>query len=134
MAALELRRRWLAIAHRPADMTLKSPRAGEVAHVPCGEGVRFGYERELDASLLEDRGERYLQTPAGWTADLVVFRSGQAALACLLQFAAVAVGPERSLSRSPMPAPISRPLPCCRPGRDGCSGRRAPRRASGSTC
>ena len=87
-AAMELRRTWLALAHRPADAMLKSPREGQVAHVPCGDGVRFGYERELDASLLEGRGSGYMQLPTGWSGDLVVYRSGQAALACFLQFAA----------------------------------------------
>ena len=80
-AAMELRRTWLALAHRPADATLKSPRDGKVAHVPGGGGIRFGYERDLDASLLEDRGGSYLRPPAGWSSDLVLHRSGQAALA-----------------------------------------------------
>lgn len=83
-AALELRRRWLALAHRPADSIMKSPRRGSVAEVPCGERIAFGYERDLDAGSLERRGEAYLQVPPGWTADLVLCRSGQAALATLL--------------------------------------------------
>lgn len=85
-AALELRRRWLRLAHRPADVTLKSPRQGMVAAVPCGETVSFGYERDLDAALLEARGPAYMQVPHGWTGDLVLWRSGQAALAGLLHW------------------------------------------------
>lgn len=97
-AAMELRRTWLGLAHRPADAMLKSPREGKVAHVPCGDRVRFGYERDLDASLLEDRGASYLRPPAGWSSDLVLHRSGQAALASFLQFAAARWGREGSLT------------------------------------
>jgi hypothetical protein len=49
--------------------------------------VSFGYERDIDVTLLEQRND-YLRAPAGWSADLVLFRSGQAALACLIHFAA----------------------------------------------
>ena len=86
-AAMELRRRWLAAAHGPADTTLKSPCDGASTRLPHGETVRFGYERELDASVLETRGragEDDFLTPAGWRATRVVCRSGQAALSCLL--------------------------------------------------
>lgn len=85
-AAMTLRRNWLGVAHRPGDATLKSPHAGHVARVACGSRVTFGYERDIDASLLEQR-MGYLRVPAAWSADLVLFRSGQAALACLLHFA-----------------------------------------------
>src|SRR5689334_11778630 len=64
-AAMTLRRTWLGVAHRPGDATLKSPRAGHVAHVACGSDVSFGYERDIDVALLERR-EGYLQAPAGW--------------------------------------------------------------------
>jgi len=90
-AAMVLRRNWLGVAHRSGDATLKSPRAGHVAHVPCGSGVSFGYERDIDVSLLEQRRD-YVRAPAGWAADLVLFRSGQAALACLIHFAAAQWG------------------------------------------
>jgi hypothetical protein len=86
-AAMTLRRRWLQLAHHPADATLKSPCDGEVAHMPSGRPVHFGYERQIDASALEGRGLAYLDRAAGWSSDLVLFRSGQAALASLLQFA-----------------------------------------------
>lgn len=94
---MALRRHWLGVAHRPADATLKSPRAGQIAHVASGSGVRFGYERDIDASLLEQRHD-YLPVPAGWTADIVLFRSGQAALACLIHFAAARWGKAGPLS------------------------------------
>lgn len=86
-AALKLRRHWLELAHHPGDRTMKSPREGKVAHVPCGAAVAFGYERDLDVSLLEGRGETYLAPPTGWSGDVVLCRSGQAALASFVQFA-----------------------------------------------
>jgi hypothetical protein len=86
-AALALRQSWLELAHRPADRTLKSPREGDTTRVACGERVRFGYEREIDVSMLEQRGVEYVQSAPGWNSEVVLFRSGQAALACLLQFA-----------------------------------------------
>lgn len=97
-AALMLRRAWLRAAHRPADATLKSPRDGEITRVPCGDDLHFGYERDLDVSILEDRGTTYALPPAGWTSDMVIFRSGQAALATILQFVAMAWGDKRTLS------------------------------------
>ena len=86
-AAMELRRRWLQLAHRPADVTLKSPCDGEVAYMPVGQTVRFGYERGIDMSSIERRGEDYLDRVSGWESEIVLFRSGQAALAGLLHFA-----------------------------------------------
>lgn len=97
-AALTLRQAWLSAAHRPADATLKSPRDGEIARVPCGDGLHFGYERDLDVSLLEDRGAAYARPPVGWTSDMVIFRSGQAALATILQFIAATWADRRTLS------------------------------------
>jgi hypothetical protein len=96
-AAMALRRAWLGVAHRPGDATLKSPRAGQVAQVACGSEVSFGYERDIDVSLLEKRRD-YLQAPRGWTGDLVLFRSGQAALACLIHWAAARWGAASPLS------------------------------------
>lgn len=84
-AAWSLRRTWLGLAHRPADDTPKSPCAGQSSHVASGGNVDFGYERDLDVSLLERRRDSYMERPDGWSAELVLFRSGQAALAALLQ-------------------------------------------------
>ncbi len=83
-AALELRRRWLERAHRPADSTLKSPCEGTTARMPGGGRVSFGYERDLDVSVLEAREPFDHAVPAGWTSTRVICRSGQAALSCLL--------------------------------------------------
>lgn len=97
-AAWSLRKTWLALAHRPADATPKSPCAGQQAHVADGSDVDFGYERDLDASVLESRGAAYASKPAGWSADLVICRSGQAALANLLQFVVGRCGGDDALS------------------------------------
>jgi hypothetical protein len=83
-AALALRRAWFERAHKPADTTLKSPCAGTTARLPGGDTVRFGYERDLDASLLEERGVLDHPTPDGWTSSRVLCRSGQSTLSCLL--------------------------------------------------
>ncbi len=77
-AAWALRKSWLAIAHRPADAMPKSPCAGQTAHLACGDDLSFGYDRELDPSSLEARRDGYLPRTAGWTRDLVLYRSGQA--------------------------------------------------------
>ena len=69
--------------------------------MPCGEGLHFGYERDLDVSILEDRGATYASPPAGWTSDMVIFRSGQAALASILQFVAAAWGDRADRCRRP---------------------------------
>lgn len=87
-AALELRRAWLARAHRPADATLKSPCEGDVSRMPDGQSVRFGYERELSAHLLEGRTPLCYPVPRGWRSLRVLCRSGQAALSCLLHLVA----------------------------------------------
>ena len=83
-ALLQLRREWLAKAHRPGDTTLKSPCEGDVPHMPDGAGVPFGYERELGADMLEDRMPLCYPVPAGWQSVRILCRSGQAALSSLL--------------------------------------------------
>ncbi len=97
-AALALRKGWLAEAHRAADSTMKSPQEGVSPRSPCGERIAFGYERDLDVSLLEGRGAAWAPAPAGWNGELVIFRSGQAALAGALHFAAETWGHDRALS------------------------------------
>jgi hypothetical protein len=82
--ALALRRAWIERAHKPADTTLKSPCAGATVPMPSGDTVHFGYERDLDASMLEERGVLDHPTPDGWTSSRVLCRSGQSTLSCLL--------------------------------------------------
>jgi len=89
-AALDLRRAWLAKAHRPADATLKSPCEGEVSQLPDGQSICFGYERELSARLLERRAPLCYQVPRGWQSVRILYRSGQAALSSLLHHVAQA--------------------------------------------
>ena len=86
-AAWKLRGHWLKLAHRSGDSTLKSPSAGHGAQTPDGGYVDFGYERELDVSSLERGRSGYSPFIDGWSNDLVVFRSGQAALAGILHWA-----------------------------------------------
>jgi hypothetical protein len=83
-AALALRRAWFERAHEPAEATLKSPCAGTTVPMPGGDTVQFGYERDLDVSMLEKRGDLDHPTPDGWTSSRVLCRSGQSTLACLL--------------------------------------------------
>jgi hypothetical protein len=83
-AALALRRAWFERAHKPADATLKSPCAGTKVSLPGGDIVHFGYERNLEASTLEERGVLDHPTPDGWTSSRVLCRSGQSTLSCLL--------------------------------------------------
>jgi hypothetical protein len=100
LAAWRLREWWLRLAHRPADATPKTPSAGHAAHVAAGGEVDFGCERDLDASLLEGRRVDYMQTLPGWSSDLVLFRSGQAALAALLQYSVAEWGKDATLKIS----------------------------------
>jgi hypothetical protein len=83
-AALALRRAWFQRAHKPSDTTLKSPCVGTTARLPGGDTVSFGYERDLDVSMLEDRGVLDHPTPDGWTSSRVLCCSGQSTLSCLL--------------------------------------------------
>ncbi|HTG26449.1 MAG TPA: hypothetical protein VK681_41015 [Reyranella sp.] len=76
-AALALRRGWFERAHNSADAALKSPCAGTTVPMPGGDTVCFGYERDLDVSLLEERGTLDHPTPDGWTSSRVLCRSGQ---------------------------------------------------------
>lgn len=87
-AMFHLRRAWLEKAHRPGDRILKSPCEGEAAHLPGGADIPFGYERELDAGLLEKREPLCYEVPRGWQSVRVLCRSGQAALSCLLHLLA----------------------------------------------
>jgi len=87
-AMFGLRRAWLEKAHRPGDRTLKSPCEGQVALLPDGESVPFGYERELSADLLETRTPSCYVVPPGWQSLRVLCRSGQSALSCLLHLVA----------------------------------------------
>ena len=83
--ALELRRIWLRLAHGASDCYMKSPPLAQPKRMPNGEALEYSYERNLQPSPLEDRCGDYAPAPPGWTIDHVIFSSGQAALAALLQ-------------------------------------------------
>lgn len=114
-AALALRQAWFERAHKPADTTLKSPCAGATVPMPGGNTLRFGYERDLDVSLLEERGAPDYPTPDGWTSSRVVCRSGQSTLSCLLHFI-TSMGEPPFPSRCTMRAAISKARPSSRSG------------------
>lgn len=56
--------------------------------MPDGRRIHFGYERALDAGLLEGRQPLCYPAPAGWQSLRILCRSGQAALSALLHLIA----------------------------------------------
>lgn len=80
-----LRAIWLGVAHGCSDRHMKSPPLAQPKRTPGGSSVGYSYERNLQADLLERRCFNYAPPPPGWSADHVLFSSGQAALACFLQ-------------------------------------------------
>ena len=101
-AIFSLRRGWLAKAHKPGDATLKSPCEGDVARLPDGAKIPFGYERELGMDLLEKRMPLCYPVPHGWQSVRVLCRSGQAALSCLLHLVARRALPDDGSSLKPL--------------------------------
>ena len=97
--AWSLRRTWLALGHAAGDLTPKSPCIDTpIPHLASGSAVAFGYERELDISVLEGRGTAYAGCFNGWSTEVVICRSGQAALTCLLHYAIARWGDEGRLT------------------------------------
>jgi hypothetical protein len=97
--AWSLRRTWLALGHAAGDLTPKSPCIDmPVSRLASGSSVTFGYERELDVSVLEGRSAAYADRFEGWSTDMVICRSGQAALTCLLHYAIARWGDEGRLT------------------------------------
>lgn len=85
--AQELRALWLRYAQGATDGFLRSPAANQQPAV-TGAGTRlvFGYERELEPEVLEQRCASFTDTvPPGWSASHLLFSSGQATLSALLQ-------------------------------------------------
>jgi hypothetical protein len=80
----ELRRLWLKTSRRWSDRIMKSPPTEQVTATPSGAVIDYGYERDLDPTHLEKRCAQLAGVQAGWTADHVLFSSGQAALAAIL--------------------------------------------------
>lgn len=82
--AAELRRLWLFAAHTQAQRTDRTPLTGDVLTTPSGTEVPFGYERDLEPSILEQRAASYSPPPPGWSARHLFFGSGQSALTAIL--------------------------------------------------
>lgn len=91
-----LRAIWLGVAHACSDRHMKSPPLAQPKRTPGGSAVEYSYERNLQTDLLERRCFRYAPPPPGWSADHVLFSSGQAALACFLQSWFSMIRPEAS--------------------------------------
>jgi hypothetical protein len=82
--ALALRRICLSLAHAASDRALRSPRDVDLTVAPDGTAIDFGYERSIEPQNLETRCESYAPAPKGWSANHVLFSSGQAAMNALL--------------------------------------------------
>jgi hypothetical protein len=84
-ATRSLRHIWLAAAANATSKAYRSPSDGEAVLTPSGRFHNFGYERDLQPEQLERRCARFFAAPpAGWTADHVLFSSGQAAMNAVL--------------------------------------------------
>ncbi len=84
LAGRHLRRRCLQAAHAAADRCWKSPPQAQALRTAAGQAADHGYERELQPLLLEQRLTRAAPPPPGWSADHILFSSGQAALTAIL--------------------------------------------------
>jgi len=84
-AVQALRHIWLEAAASSTSKSYRSPAEGEKTVTPSGRFHNFGYERDLQPDRLEARcGQFFEAPPPGWSADHVLFSSGQAAMAALL--------------------------------------------------
>ncbi|HEY8253599.1 MAG TPA: hypothetical protein VIG39_03105 [Rhizomicrobium sp.] len=84
-ATRSLRHIWLAAAANSTSKAYRSPSDGEAVLTPSGRFHNFGYERDLQPEQLERRCARFFPPPPpGWTADHVVYSSGQAAMNAVL--------------------------------------------------
>ncbi len=84
-ATRSLRHIWLAAAANATSKAYRSPSDGEAVLTPSGRFHNFGYERDLQPENLERRCARFFPPPPpGWTADHVLYSSGQAAMNAVL--------------------------------------------------
>ena len=84
-ATRSLRHIWLAAAANATSKAYRSPSDGEAVLTPSGRFHNFGYERDLQPEQLERRCARFFPPPPqGWTADHVLYSSGQAAMNAVL--------------------------------------------------
>jgi hypothetical protein len=73
----------LRAAHDATDQTLRSPTRDEEPRGPGGRRVSFGYERDLDPSVIEQRLAQMQPCPKTWQCAHLAFSSGQSAMACI---------------------------------------------------
>jgi hypothetical protein len=84
-ATMALRHVWLAAAASSTSKSYRSPAKGERTITPAGRFHNFGYERDLQPTGLEARCAKFFPPPPpGWSAEHVLFSSGQAAMNALL--------------------------------------------------
>jgi hypothetical protein len=84
-AALALRHVWLEAAASTTSKSYRSPSEGERTTTPSGRFHNFGYERDLQPTMIETRCTRFFASPPpGWTQAHVLFSSGQAAMNAIL--------------------------------------------------
>jgi hypothetical protein len=83
--ARALRQLWLEACAFSTSNSYRSPPTREATKTPTGRRIDFGYERDLQPAHLEQRCWSFFDpTPAGWSADHILFSSGQSTMAALL--------------------------------------------------
>lgn len=84
-AARRLRGGWLRSVAAESSRVPRSPLEREVTRLEHSRHDAYGYERDFKPEGLEARGQIFFDAPPrGWTAEHVMFSSGQAALATIL--------------------------------------------------
>ncbi|HLK25424.1 MAG TPA: hypothetical protein VKT30_12270 [Caulobacteraceae bacterium] len=84
-AAKTLRTGWLRSVAAETSRVFRSPTEGEVERLSRSRRDAYGYERDFQPERLEQRCHAFFGAPpGGWTAEHVLFSSGQAALATVL--------------------------------------------------
>ncbi len=93
-AARRLRAGWLGSVAAETARVLRSPTEREAERLARRRRDSYGYERDYQPDRLEDRCRGFFDATApGWSAEHVLFSSGQAAMAtALLQLAQGAAG------------------------------------------
>lgn len=83
--ARALRQLWLEASAYSTSSSYRSPPTADATRTATGRQVEFGYERDLQPTLLEQRCEAFFDPPPeGWKADHIVLSSGQSAMAAIL--------------------------------------------------
>ena len=80
-----LRQLWLDASAFATSSSYRSPPTTETTKTTTGRRIDFGYERDLQPVHLEERCTRFFESPPeGWSADHILFSSGQSAMAAIL--------------------------------------------------